>query len=137
MDRKDQLRIILESEAVLGILALCASGSIILVSSETLVLEASRNPDEMRRKHSISALSLSRVFVKLSVQIEARAKQLQNEGLKPMDSFHLASAENGHAEYFCTCDDRLIKRAKALKSVKIKMVTPVELAEEIERWKSK
>jgi len=137
LDRQDQLRIVLESEAVLGILAFCAAGSAELVSSETLVFEAGRTPDEKRKKHSISALSLSRVFVKLSASIEARAKQLQNEGLKTMDSFHVASAEHGHAEYFCTCDDRLIKRTKTLKSVKMKMGTPVELAEEIERWKSK
>ena len=137
LDRQDQLRIVLESEAVLGILAFCAAGSALFVSSETLVFEAGRTTDERRRKHSISALSLSRVFVKLSASIEARGRQLQNEGLKPMDSLHLASAEHGQADFFCTCDDRLVKRAKALKSIKVKMVTPVELAEEIERWKSK
>jgi predicted nucleic acid-binding protein len=31
-------------------------------------------------------------------------------GIKPLDALHLASAESGKADYFCTCDDKIIKK---------------------------
>jgi predicted nucleic acid-binding protein len=44
--------------------------------------------------------------------IQNRAKQLENEGIKPMDALHIACAELMSCDYFLTSDDRLLKRYK-------------------------
>jgi hypothetical protein len=45
---------------------------------------------------------------------------------------HLACAEAAEADYFCTCDDKFLKKAKALTDNKTTAVSPLELIEAIE-----
>jgi hypothetical protein len=52
LDTKTQLRITVEAEAILGILALCESGQAELVASEALVFEAGRNPHPVRKRYA-------------------------------------------------------------------------------------
>jgi predicted nucleic acid-binding protein len=124
----------LEAEAILGIIGFCEAGQLELVSSEVLVFEVNRNPQIIRREFGLEVLSKASSFVPLNPQIEQRAGVLNNLGLKPLDGLHLASAEEIQADYFCTCDDKLLKKAKAVGGVKTKVVSPLELIEEIERW---
>jgi len=42
-----------------------------------------------------------------------------------------ASAEEAEVEYFCTCDDRFLKKAKNISFLKLSVVTPLELVEEL------
>ncbi|BAJ62355.1 PIN domain-containing protein [Anaerolinea thermophila] len=53
-------------------------------------------------------------------------------GLQPLDALHLALAETGKADYFCTCDDRLLRKSKQIE-LQVKGVSPVELIQEIEK----
>jgi len=55
-------------------------------------------------------------------------------GIRPLDALHLASAEEAQADYFCTCDDKFLNRTKTIQPIKTKIVSPVELIEEIEKW---
>jgi len=48
-------------------------------------------------------------------------------GIKPLDALHLAFAAQAEVEYFCTCDDKLRKKAQRLKSLRLTVVTPLEL----------
>jgi len=48
-------------------------------------------------------------------------------GIKPLDALHLAFAAQAEVEYFCTCDDKLRKKAHRLKSLKLTVVTLLEL----------
>jgi predicted nucleic acid-binding protein len=132
LDSKTQIRIVLESEAVLGIIGLCEAGQLELVSSEILVFEVNRNPQIIRREFGLEVLAKASSFVVLNQQIEQRARDLHKLGIKPLDALHLASAEEVRADYFCTCDDKFLKKAKAVRDVKIKVVSPLELIEEIE-----
>ncbi len=45
LDSKTQIPIILEVEAVLGILTFCESGDVEIVSSEAFLFEVERNPN--------------------------------------------------------------------------------------------
>ena len=54
-------------------------------------------------------------------------------GNEQVDALHLALAEKGNVDYFCTSDDKLLKRAKRLRSLAVKVVTPLELAEALEK----
>lgn len=134
LDNKTQLRVLLESEAVLGILALRDSESIELLSSEALVFEIERNPNLTRQEYALEALAKAASFVILEPDVEARARELNRLGFKPLDALHLASAEAGQADFLCTCDDRFLKRARRVKGLKTKVISPIELIGELERW---
>lgn len=134
LDSKTQIRIILEAEAILGIIGLSEAGQLELVSSEALVFEIKQNPQGIRREFGLGVLAKSSLFVELDELIEKRAKVFNQVGIKALDALHLASAEAAGADYFCTCDDKFLRRAKAIEDLKTKVVTPLELVEEIESW---
>lgn len=133
LDSKTQVRIILEAEAVLGLLTLCESGEVELVSSDALIYEINRNPNIARQGYALEVLAKAGTFVKLNDQVEQRARELIAGGVRPLDALHLASAEVAQADYFCTCDDRLLKIAKTIQALKMKVVSPVEAIGEIEK----
>jgi len=134
LDSKTQIRIILEAEAVLGILTLLELGEIELISSEILLFEIDRNPNRIRRDYALEVLSRAKTFVILNEQVEERARELEGLGIKPLDALHLASAEAARADYFCTCDDELLRRARRIPDLKTRIVSPIELVKEIEQW---
>ncbi len=134
LDNKAQLRVLLESEAILGILALCDAERIELLSSEALLFEIERNPNLTRQEYALAVLGKAAAFVVLEPDVEARARELHRLGFNPLDALHLAFAEAGQADFLCTCDDRFLKRARRVKGLKTKVVSPIELIGEIEQW---
>ena len=64
---------------------------------------------------------------------KSRAAGLGKFGLKPLDALHIALAEDGGAEYFCTCDDKLLRTSKRVKDLTVKVINPVGLVQEIEK----
>jgi predicted nucleic acid-binding protein len=133
LDSKTQIRIVLEAEAVLGILSLCEAGEVDLVSSDILLFETGHNPHMTRQRYALEVLSKAHEFVALSTWIEERARVLDAAGIKPLDALHLASAESAQADYLCTCDDQFLRRAKEIEDIRVRVVSPIELIEEIER----
>ncbi|MEW6202838.1 MAG: PIN domain-containing protein [bacterium] len=79
------------------------------------------------RKYEVIRLSnLCKVFVEPEENIYKIAKSLQRKGrLESKDAVHLACAHYINADFFLTCDDKLIKQAKRLK-LKIKVLNPVD-----------
>ncbi|GAB4528637.1 MAG: PIN domain-containing protein [Anaerolineales bacterium] len=133
LDSASHLRVALEAEAVLGILALCESGQVEIVSSDALVYETEQNPWPLRREHALAVLSRVVEYIRLTEGVEQRAQDLDKQGFKPLDALHLAMAEAGKVDYFCTCDDRLLKKAKRMKDLRVKVVSPLELVKELEK----
>lgn len=131
LDSRTHIRITLEAEAVLGIVALCVAGEIEFISSEVLHFEVTHNPVLERREYALSVLARASTFVYLDEEIEKRARAFQAMGLKPLDALHLATAEAGRADYFCTTDDMLLKRGKGIADLYTSVVSPIELIEEI------
>lgn len=131
-DNKSQVRVLIEAEAVLGILSYVEKNKIILVNSDILEYEASNIPNALRRFNSQSVLKLAASFIKLEKRIEKRASELNDVGIQALDSLHIASAEAAKVDYFCTCDDKLISKTRRIE-LKIKVVTPIELIGVIER----
>lgn len=121
----------MEAEAILGLLALCEAGQIDLVSSETLLFETEQNPHLVRKRYALDVLSKATLFVSTDSRIEEQARTWHNAGIKPVDALHLASAVAGEVDYFCTCDDRFLKRAKAVDTKRTKVVSPLELITEV------
>ena len=133
MDDHAQERVRLEAEAVLGILVRCDAGEAELLDSDALRFEAERNPYPIRRTFVEEALARASQFVGVTALIQQRARGYIEIGMKPLDALHLASAVEARAAYFCTCDDRLLRRAKAADTGPTRPVSPLELIEEIER----
>jgi len=132
LDEKSHLRIILETEAILGAIMLVEMGEIELISSETLLFELQKTPNIQRKRYVLNVLNKGKFFIPLNDEIKKRAKALNTIGIKPVDALHLACAEAAGADYFCTCDDRFLKKAKELKDNQTTAVSPLELIEEFD-----
>jgi len=131
LDNKTQLRVALEAEAVLGLLAKCERGTLALVSSEVLTLEVERNPQPQKKAYVSSVLQDAKTVITVNDEIEERANILGKRGFKAFDALHIASAESGSVDYLCTCDDRLLKKARQQTDLKVRVLSPLELANEL------
>jgi len=133
LDTPNQVRITLESEAVLGIINLCDTGQAELLSSEALLYEGEQSSFAIRREHTLAVLSKAKNVISVTNKEKLRAANLMTLGIKPLDALHMALAETGNADYFCTCDDRLLRNAEQVKDLLVKVVNPVDLVQEIEK----
>ncbi len=131
LDDRSQLRVQLEAEAILAVLTFCENQEIQLVSSDVLEFEKDKNPHPQRKAYVEEILANAPVFVELNEKIVQRGKELEKVGFKGVDALHLACAESAQVDYFCSCDERLLRRAKTLQVVRVKVVSPLELVEEI------
>jgi predicted nucleic acid-binding protein len=133
LDTPNQIRIALESEAVLGIIAFCDRGQADLLSSEALLYEDEQSSWPIRREHTLATLAKAKSVIKVSAKENKRAAGLSKFGIKPLDALHLALAEAGKADYFCTCDDKLLRTSKRIKDLAVKVLSPVDLVQELEK----
>jgi len=74
--------------------------------------ENSRNPLVERKERVSSYLDIASKIIVVSDNVITRAASLERAGIEPIDALHLACAESGGAEYFVTCDDNIIKKAR-------------------------
>lgn len=123
----------MESEAVLGIIALCDSGQAELLSSDALMYENEQSPLPTRKEHARAVLAKAKGVVNVTEKEKLRAANLMTFGIKPLDALHMALAEASNADYFCTCDDKILKNAKRVKDFTAKVINPVDLVQEIEK----
>ena len=130
-DDRSQLRVRLEAEAIVIAISLIDAGQLALLSSGALQFETRNNPHPTHKDYALRVLRKATRFVPLSKKVEEHAKELILDGLKPLDALHLAFAVEGGADYFCTCDDRFLKRARVVRSGPPKVVSPLELIGEI------
>lgn len=133
LDTPNQVRVMLEAEAVLGILSLCVAGLIELISSEALVYETEQNPLPIRREHGYSVLAKAKMTINVTASVKERASQFLQHSIKPLDAVHLALAEASQVDYFCTCDDQLARKAKRIRDLQVKVISPLDLIQEIEK----
>ncbi|MDY0223179.1 MAG: PIN domain-containing protein [Desulfobacterium sp.] len=92
---------------------MCESDDLNLISSDALLFEIGRIPDHDRKDASLKILKIAKESLELSQEIEGLAKKLEVSSLKPLDALHLAFASASKVEYFCTCDDKFLKKAKS------------------------
>ena len=133
LDTPNQIRIVLESEAVLGIITFCDNGEAELLSSEALLYEGEQSSLPIRKEHTLAVLAKAKSVVNITEKEKQRAANLMTFGIKPLDALHMSLAESGNADYFCTCDDKILRNSKRVKDLMIKVVNPVDLVQEIEK----
>jgi predicted nucleic acid-binding protein len=131
LDTKTQIRVAVEAEAILNVIALWETGQLELVSSQALMFEAEQITPSPRKAYVLEVLSKANLFLQSNKQIEERAQVFVNSGIKPLDALHLAFSVEAEADYFCTCDDRFLRRAKEVNTLQTKVVSPLELVTEL------
>ena len=104
-----------------------------MISSEALIYEAEQSTLPIRREHSYAVLEKSKEIIFITEKEKSRALDFFKIGLKPLDALHLALAESGQVDYFCTCDDNILKKSKQINDLKVKVMSPVDLVQEIEK----
>lgn len=132
-DDRRQERIDIEAQAVLEILTMVETGALELICSTALLVEHARNPHKDRRDLTESVLSIASEVVAITPAIETRSERYRNHGLKPMDAAHLACAVEAEVDFFCTCDDRLLRLAGKVETGLTRPVSPMQLIQEIKR----
>ena len=125
-DDQTQRRIHFESEAVLALLEQVQEGKYILVGSQVLDLENSKNPDSTRKSEIGDFLKLAKVYVGVCQQELDRASDLQVFGLKSYDALHLACAKSAEADIFFTTDDDILKKASRIENINTLVMNPIE-----------
>jgi len=129
-DDLSQDRIYLEAEAVLSIISHCEKDKWVLVSSGAIDFELSKLPDIDRFEQIQTLYAVASNRIKLTEQAEKRAAFFQQNGIKPLDSLHLALAETDKVDVFLTTDDRLLRMGKKLNLI-IKVDNPVSWLMEV------
>ena len=130
-DDKSQPRVAVEAEAILVVLSLCESNQLGLISSDAL-LEINQIPDHLRKGDALKIIKLAKQHIELTYEIEILAKEFETYGIKTLDALHLAFASVSKVDYFCTCDDKFMKKSKLLKNLNIKVASPTELVMELD-----
>jgi predicted nucleic acid-binding protein len=114
-DDQTQDKIRIESDAILAILSKCIAGEWQLLSSEVIDIEIENTQDKWKKSKVYDLYKLAAEKIMLNDKIVNRAFEIQNSGVKPFDSLHIASAEYSKADIFLTTDKKLLHVTERLK----------------------
>lgn len=126
LDDRAQFRIRVEADAVTAVLAAVEAGAVQILTSSALRAESSRTRDRSRFEFARDVLELAVRDVPTSEPIRHLTADYQ--GMTPFDALHLASAVIAGADFFCTADDRFLRRAREANTQTTRVVDPLELA---------
>ena len=110
-DDQVQVRIRLETIAIFSVLQRIKEGEFSLLWSFMIDYENSLNPYNDVRQEIEMASALANETVVPDDFIIAKAREFETIGIRPRDAIHLACALKGEAEYFLTCDNKLLNLA--------------------------
>ncbi|HUU78669.1 MAG TPA: PIN domain-containing protein [candidate division Zixibacteria bacterium] len=130
-DDQTQDMVHLEAEAILAILQNCEDEDWQLVNSEIIKFEISKTPNIIRKQKVTKIMELAKEYIILDEKIIMRAKSIEQQGIKAIDSLHLASAEKVNVDVFLSTDKELIKKIQKRKIMKIKVDNPVKWLVEV------
>jgi predicted nucleic acid-binding protein len=129
-DDQSNLRVHLEGEAIKTIISLIEQQQWLLISSQVLVLEISKNGDETRKEELNMINGLAHAVVQLDTMISKRANDFERQGLQAFDALHLACAE-GNADVFLTVDDKFLNKARTFEDINVKLSNPLAWLNEV------
>lgn len=127
-DDQRQERVRREAAAVATVIERVESGEWDLVRSPAHWLENEANPREDRRLAAALWLNGAAVQIEATPEIEDRARELASLGFGVLDALHVAFAEAAGAQWFVTCDDRLVKTCERHRAVlRLTFANPCDL----------
>lgn len=110
-DDQSQMRIRLETDAILLVLSLVRDGRIRLLTSRVHQVEIAANPDTTRRQHVLQLLQEFGVKIQTDSHssVRQRAEELADLGMGVVDAAHVAYAEAARCD-LVSVDDRLLRQ---------------------------
>lgn len=111
-DDQGNLRISLETQAVLYIQECIKANVLALTDSYILQYENNKNPHPIKRdaiKEYLATFASTFVDVANDVVVKANAEKIMGAGLRPLDAYHVACAIFANCNYFITTDDKILK----------------------------
>lgn len=129
-DDQSQVRIRLETISIFSIMQRIKKRELSLIWSFIIDYENSLNPYDDVRQEVEFLSSLASKSILPSDTIVTQAKKFESRGMKSRDALHIACALEAGADYFLTCDDKLINKASSIRGLKI--LNPIRFIEETE-----
>jgi len=114
-DDQSQDRIYLEAEAVLTILTHCQKGEWTLTSSDMIDYELSRLTNSMKQQKIRGMYSIAGERITVTQEVKGLSRIFQQNGVKLLDSLHLALCEAYSRDILLTTDDNFIRATGRLK----------------------
>lgn len=133
VDESQEPRVQREAKAVMELIELAEAGEVELIRSRVLLLEHAHNAIHIRWVFVERVLSLASEIVEIDPHVEERTLRYRALGLKGMDAVHLACAVHAGADVLCTCDDRFLRRARRVDTDLTRVLSPIELIQEMKR----
>lgn len=118
-DDQSQPRIMIETQIFIMLMAMISEGLFDLFNSFALEYENSKNPNVENMMKISDFLEYSTDYIHYSEDILDRSLEFEKLGLPGIDAVHIACAEKANADFFVTCDDRLIRRVQRVDNVGI------------------
>jgi predicted nucleic acid-binding protein len=115
-DNQSQVRVHLESEAILQIIQFSKNGKLNWFNSDVIEFEIDNIENEDKKEKVLTLLELSTSKIELNDGIINKSKDIQKLGLSPLDALHVAVAIFIQVDVFLTTDDKLEKIGKKNKS---------------------
>jgi predicted nucleic acid-binding protein len=116
----------MESEAVLSIIDSCEKvDGWGFFSSDALDDEIDQNLDLIRKLKVLNLYCAASEHIDINAEIIQRANYFEQQGVKPYDALHLASAEYAKADILLTTDKQFMRRAHPL-GVTPRVANPLE-----------
>jgi len=129
-DDQSQVRIRLETISIFSIMQRIKTRELSLIWSFIIDYENSLNPYDDVRQEVEFLSSIASKCILPSDTIVTQAVKFESKGIKPRDALHVACALEAGADYFLTCDDKLINKASSIRGLKI--LNPIRFIEETE-----
>ena len=131
-DNQNDERVFIEARAFYIILKWIEEGIVSSINSDALEYENRLTFDPERRVRVKTYLGIAKEYVDSSDSSIKRAREIINLGFREMDSLHITLAEEGNADYFVTCDDGIVRKAKKYQQrLKVKVCSILECLEEV------
>ena len=124
-DDQSQLRVRMETEAVLFIQRQIKEGKIEIVWSAILDLEIKRSPYLSRQEASDVFRQLASTIVDINDNVRRSSFVFQSRGLAWADALHIACAVQAECDYFVTVDKRILNKTVT----EIKMLNPIQFVQ--------
>lgn len=128
LDDRTQFRVRTEADAIEAVMRAVECGHVRLLTSDVLQAESGAALDPFRRGFSADVLRRATERIALTGDVRRAAAPFVRAGIKAVDALHLTSAVIGRADYFCTADDRFLKKALAANTGAVCVVLPADLA---------
>jgi len=124
-DEQIDEKVILETEAILGIIDRCEiKKDWSFFSSDVLDDEISRIVHPVKKQNVLALYRFASTHIDLNDTTIKQAKMHERFGLRPFDALHIACAEFAQADVLLTTDKKFIRQTKQLK-LKTRVVNPL------------